>query len=329
MVLTMTPPPVKIDARVVFDSKRRLYDLQFKALGTNCRIQYSATSNDHAAVFAREAVQWVASFEGKYSRFREDSLISEINRNAGVRWTEIDAEVESIFAICDDLNFMTQGVLDPTMLPLIKLWDYRDAHECLPTDTAIAETMALIGWDQVERKPGSVYLPKPGMALDLGGFGKEYAVDKVAAIAVGNRIGACLVDFGRDIHALGTPPGAPAWHIGLENPEMPGASWSSLAAVDMGIATSGDYRRFFEHAGRRYGHIIDPRVGKPAINGILAVTIAANSCLEAGVLSTAVFVLGEEAGMKLVEGTFGAEGCIFMNSGIQQTSKFYEHVVEK
>jgi thiamine biosynthesis lipoprotein len=209
------------------------------------------------------------------------------------------------------------------------LWDYRETHASLPTDSAIAETMALIGWDKVERKPGAVFLPKPGMALDLGGFGKEYAVDKVAAIAVGNRIAACLVDFGRDIHALGVPPGAPAWHIGLENPEMPGASWSSLAAVDMGIATSGDYRRFFEHAGRRYGHIIDPRVGKPAINGILAVTIAANSCLEAGVLSTAVFVLGEEAGMKLVEGTFGAEGCIFMNSGIQQTSKFYEHVVEK
>lgn len=97
MVLAKKPAPVKIDARVSFDSKRGLYDLRFKALGTNCRIQYTATSNDHAAAFAREAVQWVASFEGKYSRFRDDSLICEINRNAGLRWTEIDAEVESIF----------------------------------------------------------------------------------------------------------------------------------------------------------------------------------------------------------------------------------------
>ncbi len=329
MVLAKKPAPMKIDARVSFDSKRGLYDLQFKALGTNCRIQYTATSNDHAAGFAREAVQWVASFEGKYSRFRDDSLICEINRNAGLRWTEIDAEVESIFAICDDLHFMTQEVLDPTMLPLIELWDYRKRHDELPSDSAVAETMALIGWKQVERKPGAVFLPKPGMALDLGGFGKEYAVDKVAAIAVGHRIGACLVDFGRDIHALGVPPGSPAWHVGLENPEKPGAAWSSLAAVDMGIATSGDYRRFFEHGGQRFGHIIDPRSGKPVVNGILAVTIAANSCLEAGVLSTAVFVLGEEEGLKLVEGTFGAEGCIVMNAGVRQTSKFYEHVVEK
>lgn len=319
---------MKIDARVAFDAKRGLYDLKFRALGTDCRIQYSATGNDYAAAFAKEAVQWVADFETKYSRFRDSSLISEINRNAGVCWTEIDAEVESIFAICDDLYFMTQEVLDPTMLPLIHLWDYRRKHRSLPSDSSVEETRKLVGWRKVERKPGAVFLPEKGMALDLGGFGKEYAVDKVAAIAVGHRLEGCLVDFGRDIHAVGTPPQSPAWHIGLENPETPGTSWSSLAAVNLGIATSGDYRRFFEHKGRRFGHILDPRSGRPVVNGILAVTIAANSCLEAGVLSTAVFVLGEEEGIKLVEGTFGAEGCIVMNSGIQQTSKFYENVVE-
>lgn len=328
MVLMSKPEPMKIDARVTFDSKRGLYDLRFRALGTNCRIQYTATSNDHAASFAKEAVQWVAAFETKYSRFREDSLISEINRNAGVRWTEIDAEVESLFAICDDLNFMTHGVLDPTMLPLIKLWDYRERHTSIPSDDAVASVNALVGWGKVQRRPRGVYLPEAGMSLDLGGFGKEYAVDKVAAIAVGQRIPACLVDFGRDIHAVGAPPNAPAWHIGLEDPERPGSSWGSLAATDTGIATSGDYRRFFEHSGQRFGHILDPRTGKPVFNGILSVTITANSCLEAGVLSTAVFVLGEEEGLKLVEGVFGAEGCIVMNSGIQQTTKFYEKLVD-
>jgi len=273
-------------------------------------------------------VQWVANFETKYSRFRDNSLISEINRNAGVAWTEIDTEVESIFAICDDLHFMTQGVLDPTMLPLIHLWDYRRTHTQLPSDTEVESARSLVGWRKVERKPGGVFLPEKGMSLDLGGFGKEYAVDKVAAIAVGHGLTGCLVDFGRDIHAIGTPPNGPAWHIGLENPEVPGSSWGSLAAINLGIATSGDYRRFFEHSGQRFGHILDPRSGRPVINGILAVTIAANSCLEAGVLSTTVFVLGEEEGLKLVEGTFGAEGCIVMNSGIQQTSKFYENLVE-
>ncbi len=328
MVLMEKEAPMKIDARVTFDSKRGLYNLQFKALGTHCQIQFSAATKDHAASFSKEAVQWVANFETKYSRFRESSLISEINRNAGVRWTEIDSEVESIFAICDDLHFMSQGVLDPTMLPLIFLWDYRKTHATLPSERTVNQTRALVGWNKVERKPGSVFLPEKGMSLDLGGFGKEYAVDKVAAIAVGHRIAGCLVDFGRDIHAVGKPPESPAWHIGLENPEIPGKAWGSLAAVDIGIATSGDYRRFFEYSGQRFGHIIDPRSGRPVVNGILAVTITANSCLEAGVLSTAVFVLGEEEGLKLVEGTFGAEGCVVMSSGIQQTSKFYEKLVE-
>ncbi len=319
---------MQIDARVTLDSKRSLYDLRFRALGTDCRIQYAATSNDHAAAFAKEAVQWVASFETKYSRFRDDSLISEINRNAGIRWTEIDAEVESICAICDDLNFMTQGVLDPTTLPLIALWDYRRKRTSIPSDEDVARALQKVGWSKVQRRPGEIFLPEEGMSLDLGGFGKEYAVDKVAAIAVGHRIPSCLVDFGRDIHAVGAPPGNPAWHIGLENPETPGAAWSSLAAVDIGIATSGDYRRFFEYKGQRYGHILDPRSGRPVVTGILSATIAANSCLEAGVLSTAVCVLGEEEGLKLVEGVFGAEGCVVMNSGIQQTSKFYERLVE-
>ena len=328
MVLEEKPAPLKIRANVAFDSKRGLYDLTFGALGTNCRIQYTATSNDQAAGFAKEAVKWVVDFETKYSRFRSDSLISEINRNAGGDWTEIDAEAESIFAICDDLHFMTQGVLDPTMLPLMRLWDYRDNHDVLPDEKAVSETRELIGWSKVERKPGAVRLPLEGMALDLGGFGKEYAVDKVAAVAVGKGINDCLVDFGRDIHALGQPPRYPAWHVALENPENPGTVWGSLAAKDIGVATSGDYRRFFEYKGQRYGHILDPRSGRPVYNGILATTVTANSCLEAGVLSTAVCVLGEEAGLKLVEGTFGAEGCIVMNSGIQQTSKFYERMVE-
>lgn len=328
MVLEENPAPLKILANVAFDSKRSLYDLTFKALGTDCRIQYTAISNDQAARFAKEAVKWVADFETKYSRFRSDSLISMINKNAGGNWTEIDAEVESIFAICDDLHFMTQGVLDPSMLPLIQLWDYRSNHDVLPDEKSISEAGELIGWSKVERKPGEVRLPLKGMALDLGGFGKEYAVDKVAALAVGNGINDCLVDFGRDIHALGQPPGYPAWHVALENPENPGSIWGSMAARNIGVATSGDYRRFFEHNGQRFGHILDPRSGRPVYNGILSVTVTASSCLEAGVLSTTVCVLGEEEGLKLVEGTFGADGCIVMNSGIQQTSKFHERIVE-
>ena len=166
------------------------------------------------------------------------------------------------------------------------------------------------------------------MALDLGGFGKEYAVDKVAAIAVGHGLAGCLVDFGHDIHALGTPPGRPAWHVGLEHPERPGTSWSSVAARDVGVATSGDYCRYFEYGDVRYGHIIDPRSGWPVRNQVLSVSIVANSCLEAGVISTAAFALGPDEGMALIEDSFGMEGCLFMENGVRQSGGFLKYVVE-
>ncbi len=319
---------MKIDASLSFDASQELYAVAFRAMGTNCSIKFAEADRNRAENFAREAVQWVANFETKYSRFRDSSLISQINRNAGKAWVEIDPEVESIFAICDDLHFMTQGVLDPTMLPLIKLWDYHQTPSRIPTDDEVNEALGLVGWKKVERKSGAIFLPREGMSLDLGGFGKEYAVDKIAAMAVGYGLTCCLVDFGRDIHAVESPPKAPAWHIALENPENPDTPWTSVAACNLGIATSGDYCRFFEKNGQRYGHIIDPRNGRPIANAILAVSILANSCLEAGVLSTAAFVLGEEEGIKLIEGTFGAEGCFVFNNGIQQTSNFYQHVVQ-
>ncbi len=321
----------KKDGKVGFshDPQRSLYRVAFNALGTRCSVQYACSSEKEAQRYARAAVEWVSCFEGKYSRFVDTSLLSEINRNAGARWVQVDAETERIFALCDDLNFMTNGLLDPTALPLIQLWDYRRKRSSLPAADEIEQARSLVGWSKLERRLGEAYLPKEGMALDFGGFGKEYAVDKVAALAVEHGIAACLVNFGQDIHALGTPPDVPAWHVGLEDPKKPEATWTGLAVVNRGVATSGDYLRNFEYEGVRYGHIIDPRTGRPVMNGTLAVSIVAQSCLEAGVLSTSAFTAGAEEGMDLIESNYGAEGCFISTSGIYQSSQFYEYVVQK
>ncbi|MEM9157581.1 MAG: FAD:protein FMN transferase, partial [Verrucomicrobiota bacterium] len=176
MVLASQSIPVKIEAKVAYDEANALYDLQFFAMGTSCKVLFAAPDQQTARAFAQEAVHWVAHFEGKYSRFRDDSLISEINRNAGKGWTAVDGEVESIFGICDELNHMTHGVLDPTMHPLISLWDFKKERSALPSDSEVEEAMRLVGWSKVQRKARAVRLPDEGMALDFGGFGKEYAV---------------------------------------------------------------------------------------------------------------------------------------------------------
>jgi len=300
------------------------------ALGTRCEVQYVCADDGLARAFETEAVNWVAAFEAKYSRFRPDSLISRINAAAGQSWVEIDPEMEQFLDLSGSLYELSRGVLDVTALPLMRLWDYRSPTPRVPSDAEIGAAKRLVGWQKIQRAPGRVRLPESGMALDFGGWGKEYAVDIVAQIARRHGLANVLVDFGHDLSAFGSAPGKPGWHIGLEDPARPGeACWSSIAARDCGVASSGDYVRGFTLNGKRYGHIVDPRTGWPVANGCRQVTVIAKACLQAGVLSTAVFILGPEAGLRLVEGLMGAEACVVTDQARHQTKGFYHYVVTK
>jgi thiamine biosynthesis lipoprotein len=305
-----------------------LRKLSFPALGTTCEVQYAAPSGDkQAADFERATVAWVNAFEAKYSRFRPDSLLSRINAAAGREWVEVDAEMEGVLKLCDTLHFMTQGILDPTMLPVIRLWNYKADTPRIPTPAEVDAARALVGWKKVQRAPGKVFLPVSGMALDFGGFGKEYAVDITAQIAAEHGIKNALVDFGHDLRAMGAPPGRPAWHIGLEDPQKPGTPAGSMAIVGKGVASSGDYIRRFVVDGKRYGHIVDPRTGRPVANGCIQATVIASSCLQAGVLSTTAFVLGVPRGIEFIQGCPGAEGLLVTDRVRAQTRGFFNYVV--
>lgn len=302
--------------------------LRFQALGTTCEVQYVCADPEAAARFESAAAGWVHAFEAKYSRFRDSSLISKINQAAGREWVAIDAETEELFKICDTLCFLTQGILDPTALPLIRLWNYKAENPVVPTAAQIAEARRLVGWAKVQRAPGQIFLPLPGMALDFGGFGKEYAVDVVAQIARNHAITDALIDFGHDIRVLGRPPGRPAWHIGLENPRRPGEMDGSVALVgSRGIASSGDYIRNFIVDGRRFGHIVDPRTGAPVANGCLQATVIADTCLHAGILSTTAFVLGAPKGVEFIQAFPRAEGILLTERARAQTRGFFNYAV--
>ena len=305
-----------------------LRKLSFPALGTKCDVQYAAQGGDEqAAQFERAVVAWVNAFEAKYSRFRSDSLLSRINDAAGKAWVEIDAEMEAMLKLCDTLHFMTQGVLDPTALPLLRLWNYQAEQHRVPAEREIAAARALVGWKKVQRASGKVFLPEPGMAIDFGGFGKEYAVDIAAQIAMEHGIQHALVDFGHDLRAIGAPPDRPAWHIGLEDPHRPGTTSGSLAILGKGVASSGDYIRRFVVEGKRYGHIIDPRTGWPVANGCLQATVVTGTCLQAGVLSTTAFVLGVPKGIEFIQACPGAEGLLVTERARAQTRGFFHYVV--
>jgi len=296
-------------------------------MGTQCEIQFTAPDEATGAAFGREAMRWVQQFEAKYSRYRPDSLVSRINAAAGRDWVALDSDAERLFALADQVYVLTRGIIDPTALPLLRIWNYQTERPRVPDKAAIDEARRKVGWQRVRRENGRIYLPEAGMGLDLGGFGKEYAVDYVAEIARRHGIEHVLIDFGHDVRVNGRASDGSMWTIGMEDPGRPGTVHRRLLAESGGVATSGDYIRYFEAGGKRYGHIIDPRTGYPVSNECLSVTVVANSCLEAGLLATTAFVLGGEEGARLIEDYLGAEGCIICSDREYQTRGFYRYVV--
>jgi thiamine biosynthesis lipoprotein len=295
-------------------------------MGTMCELTVSAPNRTSADRFFEASLRWVAAFESKYSRFLPGSLISRINAAAGLEWVNIDPETDQILGLCQELFFLTRRAFDPTAMPLIRLWNWKAQPVVIPTDAQIAEARQLTGWNQVQRRPGAIFLPRKGMCLDLGGVGKEYAVDRVVQLAAQQGIRDVLVNFGQDIFAAGAPSGAPAWHVGLEDPKKPGSCWTGVAATNVAVATSGDYVRRFEHNGRRYGHIIDPRTGYPVDNGCRAVSVIAPTCTVAGVLSTTAFILGHKEGLEMISSYHGASGCIVTDHQRYETRQFAQYL---
>jgi thiamine biosynthesis lipoprotein len=306
-------------------AEKDFYKLVFQAMNTVCRVTFYATNPGLARDLQSEVLRWIAWFEARYSRFIPDSLISRINAAAGLHWVEVDEETDALFNLCQEMIFFTRGVFDPTALPLIRLWNWKVNPPAVPDAAAIKEAQALVGWRTVQRRKGAIFLPREGMCLDLGGIGKEYAVDRVIVLALQRGIDDVLVDFGQDVRVHGQPPEKGAWHIGLEDPKNPGHCWTGVAVTNHAVATSGDYLRHFMHGGRRYGHIIDPRNGYPVDNGTRSVSIIAPHCTFAGILSTSAFVLGPKEGMDLITLCPGAEGCIITENTRCPTKGFYAY----
>ena len=301
--------------------------IRFSAMGSPCAIGYVAASHEESGSFESDAVRWIKSFETRYSRYSPTSLISRINERAGLEWVEIDPETEAVFALVDEAYRITEGIFDPTALPLLRVWDYREVHDAIPDKYDIDKARELMGWSRLERRNGGVRLPEKGMGIDVGGICKEYAVDRIVEMALRRNISRIIVDFGQDIRVHGDAPGRGSWRIGMENPFKPGTCWAALAIADGAVASSGSYYRNFTLGGKVFGHMVDPRTGYPAESCCRSVTTVALSCWFAGVLSTAAYILGPVEGIRLMEKNCPAETCILTESDCFSTGKFGEYLV--
>lgn len=318
---THTKSPIPADARGV-------RKVAFHALGTPCAIHFRMEDEQSALLFMNEALAWLSAFQNKYSRFQKDSLTSRINQSAGLNWVNIDNAMGHMLDTADDLYRLTDGILDPTMLPLLRVWDWKILHTSIPAESDISAARRLVGWDLVQRKPGRVFLPQQGMGLDFGGFGKEYAVDEIVKIARKHLISDALIDLGRDVYGMGGNGVHPFWHVGLEDGANPGSCWGGLAVSGFAVCSSGDYARRFEYQGKRFGHIIDPRTGWPVSNGMCAVSVCAPTCLQAGVYSTALFVMGRDQGMQFATCARSVDVSMQDASGFERSPGFVRRQVQ-
>src|SRR5450432_108153 len=304
------------------EARGDFYRLTCRAMSTPVNIAFAASSSVVAQEFQRAAIEWIARFEARYSRFLPESIVGQINASSGGDWLELDENADRLLLICAEMHCLTRGVFDPAALPLLQIWDWKADPPRIPNEQEIRAAREISGWEKVQRRPRGIRLPIAGMGIDLGGIGKEFAVDQLMKMAPTLGISDVMIDIGQDIRVAGHPPGKDAWYIGLEEPDRSGECWTAVRLTDHAVATSGDYFRSFTLDGRRYGHILDLRTGLPVSNNCQAVSVIAPNCVLAGILATAGFILGAEKGLELIRAQRGVEACITTEYARHQTRKF-------
>ena len=266
---------------------------RFVAMASPCEVLI-----DHApASLAQQILDVVSSeawrIERKYSRYRTDSAVNRINESAGQELV-VDDECANLLDFAATLTRLSEGAFDITSGVLRKAWTF-DGGDRVPSQQQLDELLQAVGWHKIEWQRPLLKL-RAGMQIDFGGIGKEYAVDSAAdtveKIAPGL---SCLINFGGDVAVRNARQDGKAWRVGIESSARRGAAERVVQLSRGALATSGDSRRFVFRAGHRYSHILDARTGWPVRNAPHAITVAADTCTQAGTLTTLAMLKGRDA----------------------------------
>jgi thiamine biosynthesis lipoprotein len=301
-------------------------------MGTVCAINlYEGGSRKlYAAVFSRlrEIDRMMSAQAGVFpedtgAANSPESDLERINRNAGREPVKVPEDLITVLEKALYYAELSGGAFDPTVGPLVKLWGIGTETARVPGADELQAALGLVNWRdvQIDREKGTVFLQRPGMALDLGAIAKGYAADEAAALIKKSGPRRGIIDLGGNILAFGERQGNKPWRIGVQDPGRERGGYLGILLVqDKSVVTSGVYERFFEAEGRRYHHILSTQNGRPVDNGLLSVTIIADFSIDADGLSTTVFALGYEKGRALVESLPGVEAIfVFADKSVRRT----------
>jgi len=251
------------------------------------------------------------------NRFDESSQVSKINQAAGQEKVQVDPDVITMLKLARSRSEQLNGALDVSVGALTELWSVGHKGEFVPSDAEIKALLPLVNFQliEIDDKANTVFLPKPGMRIDLGAVAKGYADRKAIDALTAHGIKSALVNAGGDVRIIGKRPDGQPWRIGVQDPRDSEGIAAKIALTDWDVLeTSGDYQRFFIKDDIRYSHIIDPRTGYQP-REIASVTIVAKADNNVDILSTAMFVLGVEKGQQLLKQYPGTEAIFITTDG--------------
>lgn len=265
--------------------------VRFGAMASPCELLLHTADRDSALELGAAAAAEAWRIEKKYSRYRQDSIVTWIHGQCGSS-VRLDEETASLIDFARQCFELSAGLFDITSGILRQAWKF-DGSDRVPAAAAVERLLLLVGFDKLRWRRPFLTLPA-GMELDFGGIGKEYAIDKAYDLLVARCPVPFLVNFGGDLRASRPLPHGP-WKVGIERPDTDRSAAVMLEVEYGALATSGDSHRFVLKDGIRYGHVLDPRTGWPVPGAPRSVTVAASSCTEAGLLSTLAMLKGAEA----------------------------------
>ena len=282
-----------------------LISLGGETMGTSYSVKFRDLPRglDRAAL-AGEIDDILETVNRQMSTYRPDSELSRFNGTAAGIWTPLSDDTRSVIEEALRISRLTAGAFDPTIGPVVDLWGFGPGgkQESPPGSKDLAAAREAVGFAKIETRRDAPAASKQdaGVRLDLSGVAKGFSVDKLAEHLEARGIGNYLAEVGGELRASGQGPEERPWRVGIEKPTaMPGDLQRVVDLNGEALATSGNYRIFFQWDGRHYSHIINPRTGRPVDHELASATVVAATTMEADALSTSLLVLGPEAGMKL------------------------------
>lgn len=276
-----------------FSRKSDYWQGLFHAMGSPCELLVE-TDDESLAERLLDLVSSEAwRVEDKFSRYLPDNIVAQINNSDGAE-IEVDDETADLLDFATTLHQLSDGMFDSSSGVLREVWKF-DGSDNVPSPEQITSILCRVGWQKLDWNRPCLRL-RPGMQIDLGGLGKEYAVDRAASQLAEATDASCLVNFGGDLIAVGSRAKHAGWQVGIEALDEGTQRAERLIRLKQGgLATSGDARRFLQKDGVRYGHILNPVSGWPIEGSARSITVAADTCTQAGMLATLAMLSGRAA----------------------------------